>query len=110
LKVHRAGENVEGVRMVGVAVRIRSLVGGLELELDQAELVGSDLDRGNAVICAQRLPLTGLEENPSAREPIARPSGVDAVEATQLPAVDLPQVLRKPCIGSVEVEEPSRHR
>ena len=97
--------------MVGVAVRVRALVGGLELELDQAEIVGSDLDRGDAVVRAQRLALAGVEEHGAGvGEPVARRAASTLSKPPGSPRSSSRRCSANRASGRVEVEEAGRHR
>ena len=93
-------EDVERVDVVVVGVRIRSLEAGLELELDEADLIPRALDRRHACGSLEPLPTAGAEEDRICRRRSGARSGVDAVEAALLATVARAQVVRETRVGS----------
>jgi hypothetical protein len=96
--------------VIVVGVRIRPYEAGLELELDQRQLVDSNLDRGDAVRALEPFAVAGRKEDRLRPRSAAARRSVDAVEAAGLTAVTLPQVLGEAAPGRVEVEKTRARR
>src|SRR6266545_6512439 len=103
-------EDVERVDVIVVAVRLRPVEAGFELELHERKLVAPDLDRGDAVVRLQAFPLAGAEVNGLGSRRAAAGGDVDAVEAAGLAAVPRAQMLCEAAVRRVEVEEPCAGR
>src|SRR5205823_785507 len=98
-------EDVEGVDVIVVAVRVRAFEAGVDLELDQRQLLPADLDRRDPVVRFEPLSLSRLQEDSLGRRLAAPRWSVDAVEAALLAAIACSQVVREAAVRRVEVEE-----
>ena len=98
-------EDVERVDVIVVGVRIRPFEAGLELELDQRQLLEPGLDRRDAVLALEPFAFAGRKEDRVRARPAAARPSVDAVEAAGLTAVARPQVLGEAAARRVEVEK-----
>ena len=99
-------EHVERIDVVVVSVGVGPFEAGLELELDQGQLLSADLDRRDSVLPLETFAFAGRQEDGvRSREP-ASGRCVDAVEAPGLTAISLLQIPCKTTIRRMEVEEP----
>ena len=99
-------EDVERIDVVVVGVGVRPFEAGLELELDQGQLLSADLDRRDSVLPLETFAFAGRQEDGvRSREPAPRRS-VDAVEAPGLTAISLLQIPCESTSRRMEVEEP----
>ena len=105
-----AVEDVERVDVVVVGVRVGAVEAGLELELDQAQLVTPDLDRRDTIVGLETFTLARAEEDRVGCRGTGAGRNIDAVEAARLAAVARAQVLGKTAVGRVEVEEACARR
>jgi hypothetical protein len=98
-------EHVEGVDVILVGVRVGSLETGLELELDQRELLAADLDRRDPVFALEPLTFSRRKEDRIRSGASAARRSVDAVETAGLTAIPLLQIPCETPVRCVEVEE-----
>ena len=103
-------EHIERIDVVVVAVRIGPFETGLELELDQSELISADLDRCDSVFTHESFAFAGREEDRLRSGSATTRRSIDAVEAAGLAAIALLQIPREATVRRVEVQEPCTRR
>jgi hypothetical protein len=99
-------EHVERIDVVVVGVRVGSFETGVELELDEGELVPSGLDRRDPVLAHETFAFAGKKEDGFGSRAAAPRRSVDAVEAAGLTAIPSLEIPCEPPVRRVEVEEP----
>jgi hypothetical protein len=98
-------EHVERIDVVVVGVRVGSFETRVELELDEGELVPSDLDRRDPVLAHETFAFAGKKEDGFGSRAAAPRWSVDAVETAGLTAIALLQIPCEATVRRVEVQE-----
>ena len=109
-KLGLAFENVERVDMIVMCVRVGPFEAGLELELDQRELLTPDLDRRDSVLAFETFAFSGREEDGLRTGEATARWSVDAVEAAGLAAIPSLQIRCETPVRRVEVQESRARR
>jgi ethanolamine utilization protein EutN len=103
-------EHIERVDVVVVGVRVGPFEAGLELKLDQGELISADLDRRDSVFAHEPFAFAGREEDCLRSGSATTRGSIDAVEAAGLAAIALLQIPSEATVRRVEVQEPRTRR
>ena len=105
-KLGLAFEHVERVDVIVMGVRVGPFEAGLELELDQRELLAPDLERRDSVLALEPFACSGRKEDGVLSGAATARWSVDAVETSGLTAIPLLQIPCEAPVRCVEVEEP----
>ena len=99
-------EHVERVDVIVMGMRVRPCETGLELELDQRELVATDLYRRDPVLTLETFASTGRKEDGFRSGATTARQGVKTVETAGLTAIAGLQIPRETRVRRVEIQEP----
>jgi hypothetical protein len=104
-------EHVEGIDLIVVVVRLGALETGLELELDERELIPPGLDGRDALVRLEPFAFSGAEHDGFGRGgETGAGRHVETVEPAGLSTVLCSEISRKTAVRRVEVEESSWRR
>ena len=103
-------EHVERVDVVIVGVRVRPFEAGLELELDQRQLLSADLDRRDSGLPLETFAFPRTEEDGVRPRAATTRRSVDAVETAGLTAIPLLEIPCEAAPRCMKVQEASPRR
>ncbi len=99
-------EHIERIDVVVVGVRVGPFEAGLELELDQRQLLAAYLDRRDSIFALKPLAFSGREKKGFRSVAAAAWRSVDAVETAGLTAIPCLKIPCETTVRRVEVQEP----